>query len=244
MARPSGNRDRRVVVDEMRRKQQAADRRRTLLIVGASALVAILIVGAAVVAAVRSNEDSDKPLADLGAAASAAGCQDLVTKSAEGSRQHVQPGSPVTYEDSPPAFGPHYPTPQPMTRKFYTSDDRPAVATLVHNLEHGFTLLWYDETIAGDDGQLDAVRAITEQYPATSGLDDKFMAVPWTKDDGDPFPDGAHVALTHWSNGGTNGNPDEQTGVWQYCDSVSGDVVKQFVHDFPFTDAPEGKLPG
>ena len=37
------------------------------------------------------------------------------------------------------------------TRKFYTSDDRPAVATLVHNLEHGFTLLWYDETIA-DDG--------------------------------------------------------------------------------------------
>ena len=66
------------------------------------------------------------------------------------------------------------------------------------------------------------------------------MAVPSTKDDGDPFPDGAHVALTHWSNGGTNGNPDEQTGVWQYCDSVSGDVVKQFVHDFPFTDAPEG----
>ena len=36
------------------------------------------------------------------------------------------------------------------TRKFYTEDDRPELEALVHNLEHGYTILWYDETIADD----------------------------------------------------------------------------------------------
>jgi len=215
-----------------------------MLIVGACVLAGLLIIGAAVFSVLRSNEKSDAPLADLGEAASAAGCQEVTTRSAEGAGDHVAPGTAVPYADAPPAFGTHYDAPQPMTRKFYTADDRPAVPTLVHNLEHGFTLLWYDETIAEDDEQLDAVRAITHEYPATSGLEDKFMAVPWTSEDGEPFPDGAHVALTHWSNGGTNGNPDEATGVWQYCEAVSGEVVDQFVADYPFTDAPEGNVPG
>ena len=25
------------------------------------------------------------------------------------------------------------------------------------------------------------------------------IIAPWTKDDGDPIPDGKHIALTHWS---------------------------------------------
>ena len=215
-----------------------------MLVVGACVLAGLLIIGAAAFSALRSNEESDAPLAAVGAAASAAGCQEVTTKGAEGAGDHVAPGTPVPYEDAPPAFGTHYDAPQPMARKFYTADDRPPVPTLVHNLEHGFTLLWYDETIAEDDEQLDAVRAITRKYPATFGLEDKFMAVPWTSEDGDPFPGGAHVALTHWSIGGADGNPDEATGVWRYCESVSGEVVDEFVAQYPFTDAPEGGVPG
>lgn len=244
MAKADKGADRRAVVEQMRQRQKAADRRRSMLIVGASVLAGLLIVGVAVFSLVRANEESKAPLAEVGAAASAAGCQEVMTKSAEGDGDHVAPGTEVPYSDAPPAFGPHYDAPQAMTRKFYTADDRPAVETLVHNLEHGFTLLWYDETIAGDEDQLATVRAITQKYPATSGLEDKFMAVPWTSGDGEDFPDGAHAALTHWSSGGTNGNPDEASGVWQYCETVSGEVVDQFIEDYPFTDAPEGNVPG
>ena len=68
-------------------------------------------------------------------------------------------------------------------------------------------------------------------------LTDKFIALPWTEEDGKAFPDGAHVALTHWY-----ADPDtleDQQGIWQYCDAPSGEVVAQFVEDYPYTDSPE-----
>jgi hypothetical protein len=125
-----------------------------------------------------------------------------------------------------------------MTRKFYTAKDRPDVGYLVHNLEHGYNILWYDETVADDDKQVAAVEAIANKFPGTD-FENKFIAAPWTADDGEPFPDGAHVALTHWSMGGTNGNPEGQQGITQYCDAPSGEVVAQFVEDYPYTDSPE-----
>lgn len=244
MAKAETGRDRRAVLGELRKQQKAKDRRRSLLVLGVCVLVGAVTIGVAVFAVLREREESSRALEELGAAQSAAGCQDPVTKSAEGAGDHLPPGTPIDYPDAPPAFGAHYDVPQPMTRKFYTTDDRPEIGTLVHNLEHGFTILWYDETIADDDEQLAAVRDIAEKYPASQGLEDKFLAVPWTSDDGEGFPDGAHLALTHWSNGGTNGNPDEPTGVSLYCESVSGEVVDQFVTDYPFIDAPEGNVPG
>ncbi len=80
----------------------------------------------------------------------------------------------------------------------------------MHSLEHGYTILWYDETIAEDDEQLDQLEEIADTFSG-SALQDKFMAAPWTaedaKDRGSDFPDGTHLALTHWSMGGTHGNP-------------------------------------
>ncbi len=244
MARTGDTTDRRAKADQIRQQQKSADRRKSFLIIGVCALVGVLLLSGALFSVLRSEEESKTPLGDLGASASSAGCREPVTQDADGAGDHVAPGTDIDYPDSPPAFGTHYAAPQPMTRKFYTADDRPDVGTLVHNLEHGFTVLWYDETIAEDKAQLAAVRAITDKYPATSGLEDKFMAAPWTSGDGDGFPDGAHVALTHWTSGGTNGNPDKPTGVWQYCNGVSGQAVKGFVADYPFTDAPEGNVPG
>ena len=71
----------------------------------------------------------------------------------------------------------------------------------MHNLEHGYSLLWYDDTIADSSDQLAVVQAIAEKFEGTK-LTDKFIALPWTSDDGKAFPEGTHVALTHWSAGG------------------------------------------
>jgi len=125
-------------------------------------------------------------------------------------------------------------------RKLYLAEDRPPLGELVHNLEHGYTLLWYDETVADDADQMDQLRGVASKLEGTTNLRDKFKAVPWTSEDGDPFPDGQHVAFTHWSLGGVGEtDPAKQVGVWQYCSAVSGAALETFMEDYPYMDSPE-----
>ena len=242
MAKASKDRDRRAVVEQLRRDQARAEKRRTALIIGAAVLVGLVIVGLAayplVMDARTQSELGGRDLATLGVPAEQAGCSEVQATKATGSADHRPEGSPLDYDASPPATGPHYPTWAPMTRKFYTPDDRPEVGYLVHNLEHGYNLLWYDESVAEDEEELALVEAVARKFPGTD-FENKFIAVPWTAEDGEPFPDGARYALTHWSLGGTHGNPEGQLGISQYCDELSGEVVEQFVQDYPYTDSPE-----
>jgi hypothetical protein len=236
--------ERQKVVEEMRARQKAAERRRGGMIVAVCVLVAVGIIVAAAWGPVtdhfRQQKYAGKALEEIGAPASV--CQEPTTKPAQGNQQHLPDGSPINYPDNPPAFGEHYIDPDPMSRKFYTAQDRPALGTLVHNEEHGYTILWYDDTVAGDSGQMSQIRAIADKFAGTSDLRDKFKAVPWTDDDGKAFPTGQHVAFTHWSVGGTAnaaaGN-DKQVGVWQYCSSTSGAALETFMLDYPFSDSPE-----
>jgi hypothetical protein len=240
VAKPS--KDRRAVLEEMRREQERAEKRRTLTIVAGAVAVALLIVGAASYPLLRDklnrNELAGKDLASLGVSATAAGCTEVTVKKATGNSDHRPEGSKLTYADSPPADGPHYPIPAPISRKFYATNDRPPLGYLVHNLEHGYSILWYDQTVAKDSEQLAVVKEIGKKFDGTT-LEDKFIVAPWTAEDGDPFPDGAHVALTHWSMGGTNGNPKGQLGITQYCSRPSGEAVADFVKDYPYSDSPE-----
>jgi Protein of unknown function (DUF3105) len=236
--------ERQRVVEQMRAQQRAAERRRGQGIVLVCVVIALGIIVAAAWGPVtdhfRTQKYAGKPIEQIGAAASA--CQKPTTKPATGEQQHLPDGTPVDYPDSPPAFGEHYIDPDPMARKFYTDQDRPALGTLVHNEEHGYTILWYDDTVAANSDEVSQIRAIADKFAGTSDFRDKFKAVPWTADDGKPFPDGQHVALTHWSVGGTDqaasGNA-KQVGVWQYCSSVSGAALKTFMLDYPFSDSPE-----
>jgi hypothetical protein len=237
MAKSTKDRDRRAVVEQMRRDQQRAERRRTIAVISACVVVGLVIIGLAAIPLIRQNQVESGALASIGSSKSAAGCQKLVEKEATGNQEHRPEGTVIDYPDSPPAFGPHYPTPAPFARKFYTADDRPKLENLVHNLEHGYTLLWYDDTVANNDTQLNQVRAISSKFEG-SKLEDKFIALPWTAEDGKAFPDGAHIALTHWSVGGDPKNPKQQ-GIWQYCGKPSGAVVSDFVKDYPYTDSPE-----
>jgi hypothetical protein len=71
----------------------------------------------------------------------------------------------------------------------------------------------------------------------------KFKAVPWTSKDGEAFPDGQHVALTHWSAGSEGAEKPGQLGVWQYCSEVSGEALEDFMLEYPYMDSPEPDAP-
>ena len=233
------DRDRRAVVEQMRRDQQKAERRRTIVVVSACVLVALVIVGLAAIPLLKQNSRESRGLASIGATEKAAGCSPIQTKKANGNQDHKPQGTPITYDAAPPAFGPHWPSPAPFERKFYTAEDRPDVEFLVHNLEHGYSLLWYDDTIAKSPDKLGDVKAIAKKYEGGQKLTDKFIAVPWTSKDGKAFPGGKHVALTHWSTSDDPSDVSKQEGVWQYCAEPSGAVVQNFMEEYPYSDSPE-----
>jgi hypothetical protein len=158
------DRDRRAVVEQMRRDQQKAERRRTIVVVSACVVVALVIVGLAAIPLLKQNSLTSGGLGTIGATEKAAGCSPIQTKKANGNQDHKPQGTPISYDDAPPAFGPHWPSPAPFERKFYTAEDRPDVEFLVHNLEHGYSLLWYDDTIAKSSDQLAVFKAIDKKY--------------------------------------------------------------------------------
>ncbi|MDN5743661.1 MAG: DUF3105 domain-containing protein [Nocardioidaceae bacterium] len=250
MAKPtkSEQSDRRKVVDNIRRKQKRADKRQGRVILGVCILVALVIVGAAAYNPVKTAFEkarySGKSLDEIGATASA--CQKIFEKDATGSGEHVQEDVQIKYPDAPPAFGKHWNVngvaPVPQAQRYYTADTRPELEALVHNLEHGYTLLWYDKSVAKDAGQIAAIKAMADTLDAndTNGRL-KFKAVPWTDTDakeagGKNFPKGQHIALTHWR---VDPKTQKQHGAWQYCSEPSGEALSDFMKKYPFTDAPE-----
>ena len=234
--------DRQAVIDSIRKKQAGAETRRGLALIGACVLVALVIIGAAAFQPVKDWWDlrsyETESIDAIGVPADE--CSEITTSKADGSQDHVEPGTPIQYKDSPPAFGQHYNVWDGIDRKLYSESDRPDVGELVHNLEHGYTILWYDETVAASDAMMDDLRGIASKKSSTTNLRDKFKAVPWTSEDGDPFPSGQHVAMTHWSVGGVDaGEGGEQVGVFQYCAAPSGEALEEFMEQYPYMDSPE-----
>lgn len=248
MANPA---DRRAAVDKIRRDAQRADQRQGRIILTVALMIALLIIGGVaapiIVDKVKQSSVNKLELSAIGAKAST--CSTRVLKAATGTQDHVQPGTPVDYsaEPSPPAFGRHEVYPDPIGRKLYTSKDRPNVEKLVHNLEHGYTIVWYDETIADDSAAMTDLRAIADKFKGDNDFRKKIKIVPWTKDDGKPFPEGKHIAFTHWAK--EPAKADEKiaeaakvtadAGVWQYCGQVSGDALETFMQDYPYLNSQE-----
>ncbi|GAA4803767.1 DUF3105 domain-containing protein [Nocardioides caeni] len=264
--------DRQKVIDDIRRKQKGAEKRQGLAIVGVCVVVALGIIGIAawgpITTAIQKARWAGTDLEDIGAGADV--CGEVTEKDATGTGEHVPFEQQVTYPDSPPAFGPHWNeaniAPAPINDRFYTKDSRPELESLVHNIEHGYTILWYDETIADSSSELGAIKAIAASLDANDTNQRlKFKAVPWTEEDAkesaeaaaaeaetpeaapegeeptEPvppkeFPEGQHIAFTHWR---LDSATQTQYGVWQYCSKTSGAALKQFMTDYPFTDSPE-----
>lgn len=237
------NVERRQLVDQMRQEQARKERMRSLAILGVCVLVVAALIGTAGFKAWQDNKESKKRAATaitkLGVSASAASCNPILTKPTDKTREHIEAPQVITYADAPPSFGNHRGTAAPFGRPFYTAD-RPDVANLVHNMEHGYTIAWYDDTAAKDKNEMADLKAIAQKY---QDANERFVAAPWHPSDGAPFPDGKHIALTRWSaDPNDQGNNAKQRGNWQYCGSVSGAVISDFFDKWPNKESPEPGL--
>jgi hypothetical protein len=227
----SAEKDRKARIEEMRKAQQAAERRRTMLVVGAAVLVVLVL--AVVVWRAIAGSMAERDMTLVGAPAASAACDAPITEPATGSSVHVGPGTnqpnktKVDYATVPPSSGEHYVNPEYPARAFYTAEDRPPLENLVHNLEHGYTVLWYtSQTPTAQVEQLQKIADLARADKATAG---KFIVSAWDDSRG-AFPAGKSIALSHWS---------AKEGHRQLCGAVSGAVVKDFITKYPATDSPE-----
>jgi Protein of unknown function (DUF3105) len=253
VSKGSKNRDRRAVVEQMQREAKAAERRRTLTVVAVCVTIALIVVGLAGYQVWKDKQAKDKlaaqQLTDIGAAAGAAGCTPITQKDARGQGQHTL--TKVIYDTVPPAYGPHNPSADSSGKHFFTAEERPPLEVLVHNLEHGWTIVWYDESVAADDTAMQELKATAAKFDK-HGTDPRYNMIiaPWTKNDGEgqPIPDGKHIAFTHWSihqpvySPPTSSKQPASFGELQYCSSFSGAALAAFMKKFPYDDAPEGFL--
>ena len=232
----SQKQSRRELIEKMQRDQARADKRRTWIIVAASILVGLAIIAYPAIRLIQDSRTRNTALSDLGVAASAASCDAPTDDKAGASQNHQPDGTDIKYEVSPPSSGPHYATWAPFDKKFYTADDRPPVPNLVHNLEHGYTILWYNEATMNNQEQVDLIEKISKaKLPEASN--GKFIAAPFKSTDGAAWPAGKNIAFSHWS-----GNASGQTtafGHRQFCGSVSGEALSQFIKKYPAMDAQE-----
>jgi hypothetical protein len=107
-------------------------------------------------------------------------------------REHIQLGDPhEPYNSDPPTSGPHAP---PVLAGFY--NEAPPDENLVHNLEHGYVIIWYNcssldeaacETLKGQ------IQAVMDRAKPVSFATDakKLIAVPRPTME-------APIALTSW----------------------------------------------
>ena len=108
----------------------------------------------------------------------------------------------------------------------------------MHNLEHGYTILWYDETIADDADEMNELRAIAESSPTTSNFRNKFIAAPWTQTTARRSPTASTSRSRTGRPAATATTTRKQVGVWQYCSAVSGEAL-DFMVKYPYADSPE-----
>lgn len=234
MAKKTPADDRRARVEELRKQQEGAERRRTMLVVGAA--VSVIVILAGVVTAVVLQQVAAQDPANIGVASGAAACDTVITDAAPESGQapHVGPGTEkpdvvdVKYAEVPPSHGEHYAQWIYPASPVYTASDTPKLEQLVHNLEHGYTILWYTKDLPKEQSdQLENLARAIRKNPAVGGY--KFTAAYWDGSRG-AFPAGKSVALTHWS---------AKEGRRQFCGALSGEAVKTFVETYPYSDSPE-----
>jgi hypothetical protein len=231
-----GSRRDRLASFEAARKKEQRVRTIRLLVICAVAFMALLAYP--VYLFVQDSRVRTAGLDSLGTSVDAAGCDAPVESPATGNQEHVAEGTQIEYDRFPPDSGKHYPAPAPFTKHFYAAADRPEVGTLVHNLEHGYTIAWYRSSMPAD--QITALQNVSKTFGDEFNLEDKFIAAPWTDDDPAGFPDGKNVVLTRWTANPDNpGDTAQQKGVRQACASVSGTAIRDFMAKYPATNTPE-----
>jgi len=241
------NKDRRARLDELRRQQRAAERRKNLMTYGSAIVVALVLVGTAVLLAYNKAQANDakkhavtnqlkaekkeghqsKPTA----AEKADGCTGVHTDPLAKARDHV--ATPIDYATQPygdtdggaaaipPSGGKHNGLSLGDTNRFYPLDEKPRPERAVHDLEHGYIVVWYDSKLPAAQVQL-------LQSMAKDPTMGRLLVVGWWQSD---LPLDKHVVLTSW----------QKT---ERCSSIDTAVARAFynVH-VNAPQAPEAGLP-
>lgn len=162
---------------------EADDDRSRVLVYGAVAGAAVAIAAVVYVVVLSGGGGSApveaQPLPDSGEDAL---LQDVERFPSEGTA-HVATGAEVDYATSPPTSGPHYGS--PAEPGFYT--EAPPAGNLVHSLEHGAVVVYYDPTAITPEAE-ESLRAFARNH------DDTWAAVIVVPNDD---PESAYV-LTAW----------------------------------------------
>jgi hypothetical protein len=232
----TSRRDKLASFEAARKREQ---RNRTIRLLVICGVLAAALLAYPVYLFVDDYRARNTPLESVGTTVDAARCDTVAEQPASGNQDHVAEGTPVTYTEFPPASGQHYPTPAPFTKRFYTMADRPPVESLVHNLEHGYTIAWYRDGAPGT--QVKELQRAAKTF-SSDDFDpaDKFIAAPWAESDGGPFPQGKNIVLTRWTADPNDpSDPTKQFGVRQACEQVSGQAIKDFMAKYPYQNSPE-----
>ncbi len=201
--------------------------------VRALAVFAILMLGVATVLLLAGSEEPSGP----GSGTASAGCDPVLTTPTSLNRNHVLLPDELDYSNGPPSFGPHLGVAAGFERAFYTAQDRPEVGRLVHSMEHGFAILWYDATAAADEAAMAELRDLAQRYQLAN---ERLIVAPWLEKDGAAMPTDRHYALTRWSADAADpGNQLKQRGNWMYCGSVEPDQIDAFLKLWPNEQSPE-----
>lgn len=233
---PQSRRDKLASLEATRKKEQ---RNRTIRLLVICIVLAVALLAYPVYLFVDDYRARNATLEDLGTSLGAAGCDPIAENEATGNQDHVPDGTKVPYAQTPPDSGSHYANPAPFTKHFYAEADRPAVETLVHNLEHGYTVVWYRADAPSE--KINDLQRISKTFGSDDyNPADKFIAAPWSDADGAGFPAGKNVVITRWTADPNDpGNPSLQRGVRQACTSVSGAAIKDLMAKYPVNNSPE-----
>jgi hypothetical protein len=189
---------------ELERRAARARRNRWISIV----VAVVLVAAAAVYLVTRPKEQSQaavrasQVLATSEAEAAAAGCGDVTNVGAyqpeELDQTHIgaedgpaEMPALSTYPSAPPASGPHGdPT---LAAGVYTSP--PALDALIHSLEHGAAVVWYDPDVTG------AALAEIQDFYADPEVGSRVIVAPYdypSEGEAGALPAGVQMSLVAW----------------------------------------------
>jgi len=207
------------------RAAEAKARRNRLLVF---ALLGVIFAGL-IGLAVANNRRQAAELAEQREAVKARlddlGCTEPVTVEDRGqghltSQQLAESPPEVLYPDRPATSGEHF------SNWFISGvyDELLDERVLVHDLEHGYVVTYYDEGLA--DEQVEELKTFAQEQ--IDGDFQKLIVAPW---DGE-LPDDANVAYTGWN-------------VRQGCGEFDREVMSVFLtdHHSGAGEAPEKELP-
>jgi hypothetical protein len=229
-------RDKLASLEAARKKEQRA---RSIKLLVICLVLAVALLAYPVYLFVDDYRARNASIEQLGSSIAAAGCDPISEHEATGNQDHVAEGTKVDYAQTPPDSGKHYPSPAPFTKHFYAEADRPPVETLVHNLEHGYTVVWYRADAPGK--QIKNLQRVAKTF-GSDDYDpaDKLIAAPWSEADGAGFPAGKNIVITRWiADPNDPSNTEAQKGVRQACTDVSGAAIKDFMAKYPVANSPE-----